>query len=243
VQRREVEQRYASVRDSPHTRRHLILGGNVKRITKSVLGGLAGGALILAGTQVASGALTGIYKFVPDDLKPLAAAGGTLASAKANITITEGTNSDGTPATTFDIKVTGIDHDAVGTLYGSHLHTGPCVKSNPGAAGPHYNHDVAANGKTLPTMTVPYPDNAAEISTDTEVWFDIVPNENGVAQDQTRVEFVPIDSDEARDRGVMSIVIHELPTSPTSVPVGFAGARWACFPLQVPQWAEPPATE
>jgi Cu/Zn superoxide dismutase len=199
----------------------------VKRITKSVLGGIAGGALILAGTQIASGALTGIYKFVPDDMKPLLDAGGTLDSAKANVTITEGTDSEGTPATTFDIKVTGVDPPA-GQLYGSHLHTGPCVKSDPSAAGPHYNHDKALN--LTPVL----------INAETEVWFDIVPDEGGVAQDQTTVPFVPIDSDPTRVPGVMSIVIHELSTNTTT---GAAGDRWACFPLKVPQWADDPSAE
>jgi Cu/Zn superoxide dismutase len=196
----------------------------MRRITKAALGGIAGGALILVGTQVAGGALTGIYKFVPDDMKPLAAAGGTLDSAKANITITEGTG-----RTTFDIRVTGIDPPVVAgdTVYGSHLHTGPCVKGDPGAAGPHYNHEVAL-GNTPPVLPL----------TETEVWFDIVPDADGMAQDQTTVEFVPIDSD--RVPGVMSVVIHEQPTNTTT---GGAGARWACFPLDVPQWDPASATE
>jgi Cu/Zn superoxide dismutase len=197
----------------------------MRRLTKAALSGIAGGALILVGTQVAGGALTGIYKFVPDDMKPLLDAGGTLASAKANITITEGTDSEGTDITTFDIRVTGIDPVPTGTVYGSHLHTGPCVKDDPGAAGPHYNHDVALGNTPVRPLT------------ETEVWFDIVPND-GVAQDQTTVKFVPIDSD--RVPGVMSIVIHELSTDPNT---GAAGDRWACFPLKVPQWAEGPSTE
>jgi Cu-Zn family superoxide dismutase len=194
----------------------------MRRITKAALGSLAGGAFILVGTQVAGGALTGIYKFDPDDMKPLSA-NGTLDSAKAKITITESTGS-----TTFDIRVTGINPDAAGTLFGSHLHTGPCVKGDGASAGPHYNHDVA-QGIT-----------PARINTETEVWFDIVPDADGMAQDQTTVKFVPIDSDPDRVPGVMSVVIHELSTNPTT---GGAGARWACFPLDVPQWAPAPATE
>jgi hypothetical protein len=65
-----------------------------------------------------------------------------------------------------------------------------------------------------------------EASPRTEVWFDLVPDEKGVAYDQTTVSFVPVDVD-----GKMSVVIHEGPADALS-------KKQSCFPLSVPQWAE-----
>jgi hypothetical protein len=103
------------------------------------------------------------------------------------------------------------------------LSTTPATQ--PGAkAGPHYNHDVGAEGKT---------GTDSEISPNTEVWFDLVPDQEGVAVDETTVNFRPVDPD-----GVMSVVIHDGPTNPTS---GAAGKfRQACFPVSVPQWVPEP---
>jgi hypothetical protein len=72
----------------------------------------------------------------------------------------------------------------------------------------HYNDNVI---RSLP----------ADVSRNTEVWFDLVPNQDGVAEDETTVLFVPVDGD-----GRMSVVIH----------VGNAetgGVRQACLPLDV----------
>ena len=49
------------------------------------------------------------------------------------------------------------------------------------AAGPHYNHEVAVDGKALPSTAVPTRQTAAEVSPKTEVWFDLVPNADGMA--------------------------------------------------------------
>jgi Cu-Zn family superoxide dismutase len=194
----------------------------VKRIAKAALGGIAGSALILAGTQVAGASTT--YRYV-DKLGDFSAEEGPFDSTTAKVTIVE--NDDGT--TTFSIKITGIDISAAGEEFGAHLHTGPCVdgdyanpsiQKNAGSlAGPHYNADIAAG----------VPAAEAEISPDTEVWFELITSkEDGAASDQVTVPFVPVDSG-----GVMSIVIHADHTNPDT---GLAGARQACFPLLVPQW-------
>jgi hypothetical protein len=101
---------------------------------------------------------------------------------------------------------------------GAHLHVGPCDDDPATIAiegpGPHFNTDVVA-GVSPP-----------EASPRTEVWFDLVPDEKGVAYDQTTVSFVAVDVD-----GKMSVVIHEGPADALS-------KKQSCFPLSVPQWAE-----
>jgi Cu/Zn superoxide dismutase len=198
----------------------------VKRITKAVLGGLAGGALLVAGTQAAGGALPSILKIqgVAEDL--LTVDEGPLDSARAKIVIREGTAS-----TTFTIRVTGIDPSIAGTMLGSHLHIGQCIAGAGSAAGGHYNNDVALGN---------YP---VTVSPETEVWFDLVADEEGMAYDSTTVPFVPKDTeltDVTQTPGVMSVVVHLLATNtdPLVGPVGSAGGRQACFPLSVPQWAD-----
>ena len=67
-------------------------GDTLKRITKAALGGLAGCALVLGGTQAASGALSEILRIHEDDLADLLMepTAGPLDSAKATITISQG---------------------------------------------------------------------------------------------------------------------------------------------------------
>jgi Cu/Zn superoxide dismutase len=196
----------------------------VKRITKAALGGIAGGALILAGTlagTMAAGAST-TYRYV-DKLGDFSAAEGPFDSTTGKVTIVE--NDNGT--TTFTIKITGIDISVADDEFGAHLHVGPCVdgdyanpsiNKNAGSlAGPHYNADIAAG---VPAAEV-------EISPKTEVWFDLIPSEeDGAASDRVTVPFVPVDD------GVMSIVIH---AEDTNTDTGGAGVRQACFPLVVPE--------
>jgi hypothetical protein len=207
----------------------------LRRTTKAALGGLAGCALVLGGTGVASG-LDNLR--ILEDARVLHA-DKMLDDAKANITITKATDS-----TAFSIRVTGIDVSGIDFSkpvppLGSHLHTGKCVKGNLGGseAGPHYNHDVHFYHKAFPNpATQPPSDTVADVSPDTEVWFDLVPDEEGMAYDQTTVPFVPVDSD-----GVMSVVVHVAPTNPDT---GLAGLRQACFPLDVSQtFATPPPAE
>jgi Cu/Zn superoxide dismutase len=220
----------------------------VRRITKAALGGLAGCALVLGGTQVASGALSNILKIqgFAEDLAT--STEGSLDSARAKITITEGTNTDGTNRTTFFVRITGMDTSIMpGTKLGGHLHTGPCVEGDPAQAGPHYNDQVVNEGKIAPTVQDPYPLNPAEVSSKTEVWFEFVANAEGMAYDETTVNFKPDDSfpsNPLRVPGVMSVVVHVRETNTDydtpffGAIVGDAGARQACFPLSVPQWAD-----
>jgi hypothetical protein len=213
----------------------------MRRITKAALGGLAGCALVLGGTGVASGALLDLLK-VHRDSNDVNAAAVAMDSAKAKITIDKGTDSEGRENTTFTIRVTGIDLTGidplmVGKPLGSHLHVGQCVEGDfgdptatpstapGGKALGHYNNDVVAHGKKFPNSNVPV-EEWAEVSPRTEVWFDLLPNADGMAYDTTTVPFVPVDPD-----GVMSVVVHVSFTKPD----GSAGTRQACFPLDVSQ--------
>jgi hypothetical protein len=170
----------------------------VRRITKAAIGGLAGCALVLGGTQAASGAIEAKSWF-RDTLTDLLTADGPFDSAKAKITIAKRTNG----STTFRIRVRGIQPSEVPEGgYGAHLHVNACDAI--GGPGLHYQNDPLAGANR-----------------ENEVWFDLVPDEDGVAYDQTTVAFVPVDVD-----GEMSVVIH----------VGNAatgGTKQACFPLSV----------
>jgi hypothetical protein len=209
----------------------------VRRIANAALGGLAGCALVLGGTQAASGALSTILKVFEDTQDLRATTSGVLTSdaldsAKAKITIAEGTGS-----TTFKIRVTDIDPSIDGIPLGAHLHIGECVDGQPGAAGPHYNHQVALDPeKTYPDPKAPAPlPTDADVNTDTEVWFDLESTEDGMAYDATTVPFVPVDANPLYVPGVMSIVIHERETDS----LGVAGLREVCFPLSVPpHWVQ-----
>jgi Cu/Zn superoxide dismutase len=195
----------------------------LRRITKAALGGVAGCALVLGGTQAAVAA----YELWPDggDLIDLRPAEGPFDGASVSLQVKK--SGDGT---NFVLDVTGINATAVGVVYGAHLHTRACDDTTEGGlpAGPHYNDDVAYN--RLP----------AEISSRTEVWFDLVPGADGVAtdddivaRDSTTVKFVPVDPD-----GIMSIVVH---VAETNHKTGGAGARAACFTLdKASEWVQPP---
>jgi Cu/Zn superoxide dismutase len=203
----------------------------LRRITKAALGGLAGCALVLCGTQAASGALSNILK-IQGEANDVNTSTVALDSARAKITIKEGEG-----RTSFSIRVTGIEGVVPGTELGSHLHTGKCVDRDygdpladppkaPGSqAGPHYNDEVVVGGKSFPGPDVLDP---AVVSDQTEVWFRLMPDSEGMAYDETTVPFVPVDPD-----GDMAIVVHLLATNTTN---GTAGARQACFPVNVPQW-------
>jgi superoxide dismutase, Cu-Zn family len=189
----------------------------MRRITKVALGGLAGCALILGGTQAANGDTPDYYYYSGDLVRIVP---GPFDGAKATLRIKQ-TSEDGTG---FKLRIEGIDPSVAGTEFGSHLHVGPCVEGNGGAAGGHYNH-------------------GGGISEQTEVWFDLVPNDNGNVTYNAVVPFVPVDSNPNYIPGVMSIVIHMLPTDKTgSTPtgVGSAGPRQACFPLSVSFWSPLP---
>ena len=227
----------------------------MRRITKAALSGFAGCALILGASQAANSdsanmtyLLQGqrIPKDVPDDPGgdggDFQAKSGPFDGAEGTLRVSQAP--DGA-ATGFKLTVAHIDKAVGGQKFGAHLHTGPCVDgdydgilTNPipgGKAGPHYNHE-AALGDTTPA-----------VNPQTEVWFDLVPNDHGQATDDTKVDFVPVDNspNPLFIPGEMSIVIHVLPNNtefgiPTAnQPAGYAGARQACFKLLTP-WAPKP---
>jgi len=103
--------------------------------------------------------------------------------------------------TTFVLFLSGLDPDAAGTTYGTHIHVGTCVPGNGAAAGPHYN-----------TGGTP--------STETEVWLDFEVTKDGTGAGDALVPFVPVP-------GERSVVIHAEATAPS----GAAGPRLVCLPV------------
>jgi hypothetical protein len=219
------------VRISEHTHASDSRGDTLRRITKAALGGVAGCALALGGTQVASGVLSEIYREQAENLLTSPTAAKPFDMAKATVSIAVDGNK-----TTFRIDLTKIDPsllDPLHPLLGAHLHTGPCVEELGTSAGPHYNHDVVTKNKRFPVpgeeKTYGY---TAEVSPNTEVWFDLEPVADGTASDETTVPFVPVDPD-----GIMSVVVHIRATNTAygvpnpGQPAGFADTRQACFPL------------
>jgi Cu/Zn superoxide dismutase len=184
----------------------------LRRITKAALGGVASCALILGGTQLASGGILLQQAFPgwladldPDGPVPPDVTTGAFDSAKAKLKVTQTTDGN----TTFSLEVEEID-GFVGREFGSHLHVGECVPGVPGAALGHYQ-----NPDLDPTLPLE----------EREIWFKVVPDSNGVAADETVVSYVPKDPDL---NGIMSIVIH---TDPTNATTGGAGPREVCLPL------------
>lgn len=157
-------------------------------------------------------------------------AAGPFDDAKGTLRVSQAPDE---AATGFKLTVEGIE-GAAGREFGAHLHIGPCVEGAGSQAGPHYNHETATTGNLTPA-----------VNTQTEVWFNLVPNDHdrGEATDDTKVQFVPKDKDPLFIPGQMSIVIHALPTNtefgiPTAgEKAGYAGARLACFQLLTPDWA------
>jgi len=121
-----------------------------------------------------------------------------LDHATAQVIATESNGS-----TTVSLKVQGVDHSAVGRTFGTHVHVGVCVEGDGLAAGGHYN---ASGGQV--------------ISSSTEVWLDFTVEDNGTGSSTATVPFV------IPAGGANCVVIHELPTNPTT---GAAGPRWACI--------------
>lgn len=137
------------------------------------------------------------------DLKPAQA--DPLDGAQAQVTITE---RDGSTYFTFRLQV--VDRTASARTFGAHLHNGPCVAGNGGAAGPHYN-DEAIHGDPTPVA-----------DRDTEVWLDFQVNAGGAGHALVSVPFEVVPAER-------SIVVHALPTAPG----GGAGDRLACIPVDL----------
>ncbi len=106
------------------------------------------------------------------------------------------------------LRVSGIAAAADGSVFGAHLHLGPCVAGNGAAALGHYNTDVLA-GVT-----------PAQVNEQTEVWLDLRVAE-GAATSTASVPFVPL-------AGARSVVVHEKETDHHT---GTAGGRLACLPV------------
>jgi hypothetical protein len=171
----------------------------VRRITKAALGGLAGCALVLGGTQLASGAVVEyttsgpLVQIPPPATWAPLPSDGAFDAAEATLRIKYSAE-----ASNFKLTVTNID-PAAGLVHGAHLHNGPCDPlGSADTTSTHY--------KANPSITGAEPEN--------EVWFDLVPNDHdpATATDSTTAQFVPVDND-----GAMSIVIHarsaDLPTA------------------------------
>jgi Cu/Zn superoxide dismutase len=222
------------VRISEHTQASDSRGDTLRRITKAALGGVAGCALVLGGTQAASGVLSEFFREQSENL--LVDSGGPFDYAKATLEIAVDVEGD---RTTFNLDLTKIDPSQLDpsqpdqkVVLGSHLHTGPCVEETGASAGPHYNHEVVTKNKSFPTGEKTY-GYTAEVSPNTEVWFDLeLTAASTTASDQTTVPFVPVDPD-----GIMSVVVHIRGTNTAyGVPfpgkvAGDAGTRQACFPV------------
>ena len=193
----------------------------MRRISKAGIGVLAGCALVLGGTQVASGSdvlkrtwdSLGLTDLWTAEADPPIPADTAFDHANASVRIME--TPDGTG---FKLRVEEIDTSVAGQTFGSHLHVGRCAAPSGTETDPtsvHYKHDLKGPAN---------PQN--------EVWFDVVPNDTGVATDNTFVSFRPVDED-----GKMSIVIHAKPTDA----LGKAGTKEVCLPLVVTDWIpEPP---
>src|SRR5688500_13281903 len=103
----------------------------MRRITKAALGGLAGCALVLGGTQMASGGAVEEYNY-SDDLVDLRT-GEVDPAGNPDPHRTTFDNGSGTlriketpeAGTDFKLRVDGIATSAAGTEFGAHLHTGP----------------------------------------------------------------------------------------------------------------------
>jgi len=95
-----------------------------------------------------------------------------------------------------------VDGLPTGRTFGAHVHTGPCGR-DPLASGGHYQHST---------------DGSIPLS-QREVWLDVTANADGHASTTTEVpwEFLPGTAG--------SVVLHALPTNPTT---GSAGPRLAC---------------
>ena len=215
---REFEQRYTSVRDCPHTHAGISFSGeNVKRITNAALGGVAACGLILGTTLTAGGVAPNIL-FGPEtvkvtDLRP-ADDKGPLDDASATLRILSSDEGTG-----FRLRVTGIDRNWEGHDFGAHLHVGPCVTPtiNYATDPVSYSNDT---GGHFGVQHLPFPSN--------EAWLDLVPDEEGVANDEVWVGFVPVDD---LPPG-MSIVIHrERAALPT-----IQSQKEVCLPVNVDSW-------
>jgi superoxide dismutase, Cu-Zn family len=206
----------------PGTPGIIFLGGTVRRITKAALGGLAGCALVIGGTQLASGDSPHVaytWSGPLADLRPHVS-GGPLDGATASVRVIEAPEE----GIAFKVQVRDVNLSTTNPQFGAHLHVGPCTERKVLSTEPL---PVLSPDTTGAHYTVP----GEPVSADSEVWFDFEPDPQAVATDETTVMFVIKDKIDPL-LGDMSIVLHEKVTAPD----GTAGAREACLPVNVLDW-------
>jgi hypothetical protein len=201
----------------------------LRRITKAALSGVAGCALIFGATQLATGESKYItYEWGPElltDLQPHIS-GGPLDGASASLRVIESSDQ----GTGFRLRVTGINTSVAKPEFGAHLHAGPCSERFILGTDPTTGQVVLSPD----TTEGHYKYGSGQASPLNEVWFNLEPDEEGVANDEAWVTFDI--RDVTSPGGYMSVVLHRDPTDPTT-PNGVAGPREACLPVVVPDWA------
>lgn len=152
---------------------------------------------ILALGLLSAAAGNAIFSKAPlSDVSPLAdPTDGAWAVASATV---------GEGRTVVVLNVKDLDREETGRRLGAHVHVGPCVTGDGGAAGGHYKVD------------------GAPVSPDTEVWLDFTITNGGTGHAKAIVPF------EIAPGEAHSIMIHRDPTAST----GAAGPRLACIPLE-----------
>lgn len=165
----------------------------------------------LTWTAAAAAAITLVSGAAPAGAHSVVRAAGPLSDLSGDANTTDGASArvlsvePGNGTTHVILVLTGLDGSAAGTTYGAHVHVGPCVAGNGGAAGAHYNTGDGG---------VP--------STANEVWLDFTVRPGGVAVSRATVGF------EIPSGAAQSVVIH---ADPTEHGTGAAGARIACLPV------------
>ena len=136
---RAHEETQVYVRMSGHTQASDSRGDTVRRITKAALGGLAGCALVLGGTQVASGAvvksntLPCTLLLTPPTARKIGcrAVDDTFDGAKATIAASSTLQNW---LSTSSSSVRRHRPSTAGTVFGAHLHIGPLTTTTCRAA-------------------------------------------------------------------------------------------------------------
>lgn len=172
----------------------------MRRRTFAWVAGATLAASLLAGVPSAAAARSVVTAAGPlTDLLPAAhATDGAYARVYAV--------APGDANTYFYFVLTGLNPAHAGTVYGAHVHVGPCVAGNGPAALGHYN--TGAGGDPSPAN---------------EVWLDFTVLAGGVGFSSTVVPF------EIAPGTARSVVVHALATQPGT---GIAGGRIACLPVQ-----------
>jgi hypothetical protein len=202
--------------------------GNVPRFRKTAIAAVAVSAVLLTPTMASASRLSDLAEHVSE------ASSMTWAYYRGGLTDLSPTTEDvwdGARATavlmgindetTARVTVRGLPDSAAGEEYGAHLHDGPCGLDDNKAptVGGHYNVSPP-NDLGGPSV----------VSDQTEVWLDFDVNSDGEARDTAVVPFVPA-------AGERSITFHAAHTIHDGTGVGTAGAKLACIPLDIKEFA------